>query len=89
MGSLQYLVFVAIAFGLGTLISIYTPMISSTSAFMGSPLAGSVVFFAIALAASILMLILVGDVRTISKYHDDAGHKHTRWPSQRCGDFWR
>jgi len=65
MVNLQFLVFIVIALSLGALISIYTPMISSSSIVMGSPLAGSIVFFFIALLTSVILLFLFGDLRTL------------------------
>jgi len=65
MENIQYLVFVTAALGLGVLISIYTPMISSSSSILGSSLAGSVVFFFIAFASSVALLFLTGDSRAL------------------------
>jgi len=52
------------------MISIYTPLISASSVIMGSPLAGSVLFFFIGFVASLFLLYLFGDIHSILKVTD-------------------
>ena len=62
---MQTLIFVAIALLMGMILSIYLPMNSAVSKYLGSTIAATVIFFVVALIASILILIFFGDYDSI------------------------
>jgi len=66
----QYVVYIFFALGLGAVVSLYMPLISETSRIVGSPLAGNILFFAIALITSIIIFIAIGDTNTLSNMID-------------------
>jgi len=65
MGSFHSSLYILITLGLGALVSIYTPMISASSAVLGSALSGSVLFFFVAFLSSLVLLFIVGDTHTV------------------------
>ncbi len=56
-----------IALFMGVIYSIYLPMNSSVSKYLGSPLTATVSFYTVALATSILIFIFFGKFETIYK----------------------
>jgi len=59
--------YMSIAFFLGVLMSIYLPMNSSVSRYVGSPITANVTFFLTALLTSILIFLLNGQFDTLNK----------------------
>ena len=59
--------YLLVAFFLGIVMSIYLPMNSSVSRYLGSPIAASVVFYIVALATALVMLIYFGEYHLLTK----------------------
>ena len=59
--------YMSTAFFLGVLMSIYLPMNSSVSRYVGSPITANVTFFFIALLTSILVFFLNGQFDSLNK----------------------
>ncbi len=59
--------YILIALSMGVIYSIYLPMNSAVSKYLGSPLTANVSFYAVALATSILIFIFFGKFETIYK----------------------
>lgn len=57
----------AIAFLMGVAMSIYLPMNSSVSRYLGSSIAATVTFFAAALLTAALILLLTGEYKAIAR----------------------
>ena len=57
---MQSTTFLSVAFLMGIVMSIYLPMNSSVSRYLGSPIAASVVFFIVALITTIVIFIYSG-----------------------------
>lgn len=64
---MQSIIFVAIAFLMGMVMSIYLPMNSCVARYLGSSIAAAVTFFVVTLMTSVLMFILSGEYSSISK----------------------
>jgi transporter family-2 protein len=64
---MQTMMFISLAFFLGVLMSIYLPMNSSVSRYIGSPITANVTFFLTALLTSIIIFLVGGQFDTISK----------------------
>jgi len=64
---MQTVVYISIAFFLGVLMSIYLPMNSSVSRYLGSPITANVTFFLTALLTSILIFFINGQFDTLNK----------------------
>ena len=64
---MQTPLYLSIALFMGLIMSIYMPMNSSVSRYLGSPITACVTFFIIALITSILILFLFGEPKTITR----------------------
>lgn len=64
---MQTSTFVAVALFMGMMLSIYLPMNSAVSKYLGSSIAATVTFFVVALLTSILIFIFVGEYEAIPK----------------------
>ena len=64
---MQTIVYISIAFFLGVLMSIYLPMNSSVSRYVGSPVTANVTFFLTALLTSILIFFVNGQFDTLNR----------------------
>ena len=64
---MQSTLFLLVAFFMGIVMSIYLPMNSSVSRYLGSPVAAAVVFFIVALATTVMVFIYFGAYQSISK----------------------
>ena len=64
---MQSAMYMSTAFFLGVLMSIYLPMNSSVSRYVGSPITANVTFFFIALLTSILVFFLNGQFDSLNK----------------------
>ena len=64
---MQTIIYISIAFFLGVLMSIYLPMNSSVSKYVGSPITANVTFFLTALLTSILIFFINGQFDTLNK----------------------
>jgi transporter family-2 protein len=62
---MQTLLYVLLAVLTGAIISVYLPMNSVISRYLGSPVAANVSFFAVALLTSILIFTMFGDIRAV------------------------
>jgi len=67
---MQTAIFVGLAFLMGTVMSVYLPMNSSVSKYVGSPITANVTFFSAALITSIVLFCIFGKFDTISKIKD-------------------
>jgi transporter family-2 protein len=67
---MQTLSFLGASFFLGVIMTIYLPMNSSVSRYVGSPITASVIFFAVALITALLIFVIAGEYDTISKIKD-------------------
>ena len=59
--------YLLVAFFLGIVMSIYLPMNSSVSRYLGSPIAASVVFYIVALATTLAIFIYFGEYHLLTK----------------------
>jgi len=64
---MQTLSFLVASFFLGVIMTIYLPMNSSVSRYVGSPITASVIFFIVALITALLIFAIAGEYDTISK----------------------
>ncbi|MCB2145283.1 MAG: DMT family transporter [Deltaproteobacteria bacterium] len=64
---MQTLLFIGVAFIMGMTMSIYLPMNSSVSKYLGSSIAANVTFFMVALTTSLLILFISGDFGAVTK----------------------
>ena len=64
---MQSTTFLSVAFLMGIVMSIYLPMNSSVSRYLGSPIAASVVFFIVALITTIVIFLYSGEYESIPK----------------------
>ncbi len=64
---MQTLSFLVVSFFLGVIMTIYLPMNSSISRYVGSPITASVIFFTVALITALLIFVIAGESATISK----------------------
>ena len=59
--------YLLVAFFLGIVMSIYLPMNSSVSRYLGSPVAASVVFYIVALVTTLAIFMYLGEYQLLSK----------------------
>jgi transporter family-2 protein len=64
---MQTSTFIVVAFLMGVILSVYLPMNSSASRYLGSSAAASATFFVVATITSILILILGGQYHSLAK----------------------
>lgn len=64
---MQMVIYIATAFVLGVLMSIYLPMNSSISRHVGSPITSNIIFFFGALLTSILIFLVNGQFDSLSR----------------------
>jgi len=64
---MQTFVYILLAFLMGITMSIYLPMNSSVSTYMGSSITASITFFIAAPITSILIFLIFGNFNTLSK----------------------
>ena len=62
---MQTLLFIGVAFIMGMIMSIYLPMNSSVSRYLGSSIAANVTFFMVAFITSILILLFSGETGAV------------------------
>jgi transporter family-2 protein len=67
---MQTFVYILLAFLMGITMSIYLPMNSSVSTYIGSSITASITFFIAALITSILIFLVFGDFKTLSRLKD-------------------
>lgn len=67
---MQTVIFIGLAFFMGTILSIYMPMNSSVSKYVGSPITANVTFFFVALLTSIILFFTFGKFDTLDKLKD-------------------
>ena len=61
------LLYVVLAVVMGVVLSVYLPMNSSVSRYLGSPLAANALLYSVALVTTILALALSGGLRTVQQ----------------------
>jgi transporter family-2 protein len=64
---MQTAMYISLAFLLGILMSIYLPMNSSVSRYVGSSITANITFFFVALLTSIVIFLIFGQFDTINK----------------------
>ena len=64
---MQTAMYIGLAFLLGILMSIYLPMNSSVSRYVGSSITANITFFFVALLTSIVIFLIFGQFDTINK----------------------
>ena len=64
------IVYIAIALLMGALMSVYLPMNSAVSKYLGSAVAATITFFSVALMTAIIIYILWGTNGAVKKLHD-------------------
>jgi transporter family-2 protein len=62
--------YIALAFAMGLIMSIYLPMNSSVAKYLGSTITANVTFFFVALLTSIVILLLSGQFNAINHLKD-------------------
>ncbi|MEW6609906.1 MAG: DMT family transporter [bacterium] len=62
---MQTISYIILAFLVGVIISIYLPMNSSVSRYLGSPITANISFFMVAFIASIFIFAFFGDYKTV------------------------
>ena len=65
---MQTLLFIGAAFIMGMIMSIYLPMNSSVSKYLGSSIAANVTFFLVAFITSLLILFFSGDTGAVYRF---------------------
>ncbi len=65
---MQTLLFIGAAFVMGMIMSIYLPMNSSVSRYLGSSIAANVTFFLVAFITSLLILFFSGDTGAVYRF---------------------
>ncbi len=65
---MQTLLFIGAAFVMGMIMSIYLPMNSSVSRYLGSSIAANVTFFLVAFITSLLILFFSGDTDAVYRF---------------------
>ena len=65
---MQTLLFIGAAFIMGMIMSIYLPMNSSVSKYLGSSIAANVTFFMVAFITSILILLFSGETGAVYRF---------------------
>ena len=64
---MQTLLYILLAVLMGTALSVYLPMNSLVSRYLGSPVAANAVLYSVALTTTILVLVLSGDFRAVQQ----------------------
>jgi transporter family-2 protein len=64
---MQTAMYISLAFVMGIIMSIYLPMNSSVSRYLGSSITASVTFFMVALLTSIIIFLVFGQFDTVHK----------------------
>jgi bacterial/archaeal transporter family-2 protein len=64
---MQTAMYISLAFLLGILMSIYLPMNSSVSRYVGSSITANITFFFVALLTSIVIFLIFGQFDTVNK----------------------
>jgi transporter family-2 protein len=64
---MQTVMYISLAFVMGIIMSIYLPMNSSVSRYLGSSITASVTFFMVALLTSIIIFLVFGQFDTVHK----------------------
>ena len=67
---MQNTIYIALAFSMGLIMSIYLPMNSSVAKYIGSSITANVTFFVVALITSIVIFLLSGQFNTINHLKD-------------------
>ena len=67
---MQTVIYLALTFLMGVIMTIYLPMNSSVSRYLGSSITANVTFFAAALLTSIVIFLFFGQFDTICKIKD-------------------
>ena len=67
---MQNTIYIALAFTMGLIMSIYLPMNSSVAKYIGSSISANVIFFTVALLTSIVIFLISGQFNTISHIKD-------------------
>lgn len=67
---MQNLLFLIIAVVMGITMSIYLPMNSSVSKYLGSVFAANITFFFVALITSVVLFLMFGEFNTIGRLKD-------------------
>ncbi|MDY6970976.1 MAG: DMT family transporter [Thermodesulfobacteriota bacterium] len=67
---MQTAIYIGLAFLMGTSMSIYLPMNSSMSKYVGSSITANVIFFSVGLVTSMLILVLFGETDTLARTRD-------------------
>ena len=65
---MQTLMFIGAAFAMGMIMSIYLPMNSSVSRYLGSSIAANVTFFMVAFLTSLLILFFSGETNAVYRF---------------------
>ncbi len=71
---MQTISFMMVTFLLGALMTVYLPMNSAVSRWVGSPITASVIFFAVALLTALILFIVAGEYGTVAKIKDVPGY---------------
>jgi transporter family-2 protein len=64
---MQTLLYILLAVLMGAVLSVYLPMNSAVSRYLGSPVAANAVFYLVALVTTIVALALSGSFRTVEQ----------------------
>lgn len=67
---MQTTLYIALAFAMGLIMSVYLPMNSSVARYLGSTIAANVTFFLIALLTSVTLFLLTGQFNAINHLRD-------------------
>ena len=67
---MQTTFYIALAFSMGLIMSVYLPMNSSVARYLGSSITANVTFFLVALLTSIFIFFITGQFHTISHLKD-------------------
>lgn len=67
---MQTVSFMMAAFFLGALMTVYLPMNSAVSRWVGSPVTASVIFFSVALVTALIIFVFAGAYDTVSRIRD-------------------
>lgn len=67
---MQTAIYVGLALLMGTILSIYMPMNSSVSKYVGSAITANVTFFSVALITSIAIFFIFGNFDTLNRVKD-------------------
>jgi transporter family-2 protein len=73
---MQTTTYAIVAFLMGAILSVYLPMNSSVSRYLGSSMAAAAVFFVVATITSILILVLGGEYHSLAKLRNAPVYLH-------------